>query len=400
MENRMRFGVFMSPYHAPGQNPTIALERDLALLEHLDRLGFDEAWIGEHHSGGFELIASPEVFIAMAAARTSRIRLGTGVSSVPYHHPLLLADRMVLLDHLTRGRIMLGAGPGALVADAVMMGIDPNEQRHQMEEGLEVLVRLLAGETVTKETSWFKLHEARLQLLPYQDPCFEIAVAAVRSPTGPRLAGQYGFGLLSIAATDPEGGFDFVADTWPVVEEQAALVGRVPDRRNWRMVTAIHLAETKAQAYENVRFGSDQMARFASAGPFSSGGRDIEEILANTSHEDRCDGANESGLAVIGTPDMAIAAIHRLIKQSGGGFGTLLLAASDQADREATLRSFELFGKYVMPEFQGSTVGIEASWDRLWTGRAQTSAVFRGAQDKAIAEHRAAMEARLVVGNG
>ena len=331
-------------------------------------MGYDEAWIGEHHSGGFEIIACPEVFIAAAASRTTRIRLGTGVVSLPYHHPLMVADRIVLLDHLTRGRVMLGVGPGALVDDARMMGIDPNDQRRQMEESLEVLVKLLAGETVTKETSWFKLCEARLQLLPYQDPCFEIAVAAVRSPTGPRLAGQNGFGLLSVAATDPDGGFDYVAETWPLVEEQAALAGRVPSRRNWRMVTGIHVAETKAQAYENVRFGSNDFSRFASAGPFASPGRDIEEILANTSHEALCDGVNESGLGVIGTPDMAIDAIHRLIKQSGGGFGTLLIGVTDQADREATLRSFELLGKYVMPEFQGSTVGIEASWNRLWTG--------------------------------
>src|SRR5271170_3036430 len=104
---RMKFGAFLSPWHAPGQNPTRALHRDLELVEHMDRLGFDEVWIGEHHSGGFELIGSPEVFIAAAAERTRHIKLGTGVASVPYHHPLILADRMVLLDHLTRGRVML-----------------------------------------------------------------------------------------------------------------------------------------------------------------------------------------------------------------------------------------------------------------------------------------------------
>src|SRR3954471_2823248 len=121
----MRFGVFMAPFHPAGQNPTLALERDLDLVVHLDRLGFEEAWIGEHHSAGFEIIASPEVFIATAAERTRHIRLGTGVSSLPYHHPLMLADRMLLLDHLTQGRTMLGVGPGALPSDAFMMGIDP-----------------------------------------------------------------------------------------------------------------------------------------------------------------------------------------------------------------------------------------------------------------------------------
>src|SRR5688572_759004 len=87
----LRFGIFLAPFHPVHQNPTLALHRDLELIEWLDHLGFDEAWIGEHHSAGYEIIASPEVFIAAAAERTSRIKLGTGVSSLPYHHPLILA---------------------------------------------------------------------------------------------------------------------------------------------------------------------------------------------------------------------------------------------------------------------------------------------------------------------
>ena len=112
MDWPLRFGAFIAPFHPTGQNPTLALERDLALIEHLDRLGFDEAWIGEHHSGGYEIIASPEIFIATAAQRTQRIKLGTGVVSLPYHHPFMVAQRLVLLDHLTHGRVMLGVGPG------------------------------------------------------------------------------------------------------------------------------------------------------------------------------------------------------------------------------------------------------------------------------------------------
>src|ERR671925_1420061 len=120
----MRFGIFLAPFHPVTQNPNLALHRDLELIQWLDHLGYDEAWIGEHHSAGYEIIASPEVFIAMAAERTKNIKLGTGVSSLPYHHPLILADRMVLLDHLTRRRTMFGVGPGALPSDAFMMGID------------------------------------------------------------------------------------------------------------------------------------------------------------------------------------------------------------------------------------------------------------------------------------
>src|SRR5687767_2226528 len=131
---RMRFGIFLAPFHRVGENPTVALDRDLDLIEYLDKLNYDEAWIGEHHSAGWELIASPELMIAAAAARTKTIKLGTGVSSLPYHHPFILADRMVQLDHMTRGRAMFGVGPGALTSDAYMLGIDALTQRQRMDE--------------------------------------------------------------------------------------------------------------------------------------------------------------------------------------------------------------------------------------------------------------------------
>ena len=205
----------MAPFHPVGQNPTLAIERDLDLIVAMDRLGFDEAWIGEHHSAGFEIIASPEVFIGVAAERTKHIKLGTGVSSLPYHHPLMLADRMVLLDHLTRGRAMLGCGPGQLTSDAHMLGIPADEQRPRMEECLDAIMRLLRGETVTMQTDGFTLQDARLQLKPYSDPCFDIAVAASFSPTGPRGAGKHGIGMLSIAATAKQG-MDLLAHHWDV----------------------------------------------------------------------------------------------------------------------------------------------------------------------------------------
>src|SRR5436305_13914651 len=123
----LRSGIFLAPFHALGENPTLALERDMELLQHLDKLNYHEAWIGEHHSGGSEIIGSPEVFIAAAAERTKRIRLGTGVNSLPYHHPFILADRWVLLSHLTRGRAMFGAGPGSLTSDHCQLGRDGME---------------------------------------------------------------------------------------------------------------------------------------------------------------------------------------------------------------------------------------------------------------------------------
>src|SRR6195952_2860296 len=156
-EQYLRSGIFLAPFHALAENPTLALQRDMELLEHIDRLNYTEAWVGEHHSGGFEIIGSPEMVIAAAAEGTRPIRLGPGVLSLPYHNPFILADRMVQLDHMTRGRSMFGVGPGALVHDALKIGIDPGEQREMMNESMAVIVDLLQGKTVSKKTKWFNI---------------------------------------------------------------------------------------------------------------------------------------------------------------------------------------------------------------------------------------------------
>jgi limonene 1,2-monooxygenase len=375
----MKFGIFLAPFHDIGQNPTLALQRDLELIEHLDRLGFDEAWIGEHHSGGFELIASPEVFIAAAAERTRSIRLGSGVNSLPYHHPLLLADRFVLLDHLTRGRAMLGCGPGQLTSDAHMLGIPPDTQRPRMEEALDVIVRLLRGETVTETTEWFEVHDARLQLAPYSEGGIDMAVAASISPAGPRAAGRYGLGLLSVGATT-EVGFDILGAHWDVMEQRAAEFGQVADRSKWRLVGPMHLAETKEQARRDVEHGIVAFGRyFRHVLPTSpvGDGDDLQSIL------DHCD---TSGFAIIGTPDDAIRQIERLREQSGG-FGTFLVFGHEWADRAQTFRSYELFAQYVMPHFQGQLEPIRSSYDWIVGSEGRFVNAASGAIGKAIEDH-------------
>ncbi|MFF5261494.1 LLM class flavin-dependent oxidoreductase [Actinomadura viridis] len=374
-----RFGIFLAPFHPPGQNPTLALERDLDLLAHLDRLGFHEAWIGEHHSAGHEIIASPEVFIATAAERTRHLRLGTGVSSLPYHHPLMLADRMVLLSHLTRGRVMLGVGPGALPSDAFMMGIPVARQRDMMEEALEAVLALLRGhEPVTRDTGWFQLRDARLQLRPYGDD-LEVAVAAMVSPSGPRAAGRHGCGLLSLGATQTAG-FDALGYHWGVMEERAARYGNTADRGDWRLVGPMHLAPTREQAARDVAFGlADWVTYFqkVAALPIAPDTEDPEQLVA---------AINATGLGVIGTPGDAIAQIERLTAQSGG-FGTYLLMAHDWADTEATLRSYELFARYVAPAFQGSARPPAASRDWAAANRAAFIGEATDAITSKIQEH-------------
>ena len=296
-------------------------------MQWLDELGFDEAWVGEHHSAGYEIISSPELFLADLAARTRQIRLGTGVVSLPYHSPLMVAERMNQLDHLTRGRAMLGVGPGLLPSDAMMLGIDPREQRRMMGESLDVVLRLLRGEVVTEKTDWFELRDAKLHLAPYSRPHLEVAVAASVTPSGPRTAGRYGISMLSPAATT-QGGFSALAYHWGIVEETAAEHGQHVARDRWRVAGWCHVAETREQARRDVMFGlADFLYYFQKVVA-------LPGIPETGTPEECLDAMMESGVAVVGTPDDLIAQIERLEEQSGG-FGAFLSISHDWANRDA-----------------------------------------------------------------
>ena len=174
---RVRFGAFLAPHHPIGEHPTLQLQSDLELVQLMDTLGYDEFWCGEHHSTGWEVIASPELFLAAAAERTGTIRLGTGVISLPYHHPFMVAQRLVQLDHQSRGRLIFGSGPGALPSDAHTLGIDPMVLRDRQDEAMGVIKQLFdSDERISYETEWFKLVDAKLQLKPLQEN-MEFAVA-------------------------------------------------------------------------------------------------------------------------------------------------------------------------------------------------------------------------------
>lgn len=388
--SRMRFGIFMAPFHPAGENPTLLLDADLELIEHLDRLGFDEAWIGEHHSAGSEVIASPEIFIAAAAQRTQRIRLGTGVVSASYHNPLWVAERAVQLDHLTKGRFMLGLGPGALPSDAAMIGLDMPQTRELLEDAVDIITRLMTSdEPVTFDNDRWTLRDARLHLRPYTHPHPEIVIAAVASPAGPRLAGRYGHGLLSIGATTAAG-FDVLALHWDVMEERAAHYGTTVDRNAWRLVGLMHLAETREQAYQEVEHGMlDWFDYFQHTAAFPQ-----MAVGEGTSVRECIDFVNDSGLGTIGTPADAIAQIERLVDQSNGGFGAFLQLAHDWAAPAAKLNSFELFARHVAPVFQGQAQPTLQAKARARAVRAELVESNLKAVEVSTAKYAAELEAK------
>ncbi len=362
---RMKFGIFLGPFHWLGENPTLALERDLELIQWLDDLGFDEAWIGEHHSAGWETISSPEVFIATAAERTRHIKLGTGVLSLPYHHPLMAANRVVLLDHLTRGRVMMGVGPGALVTDARMMGINPLVQRRRMDEALGIIMRLLTStEPITYESEWFTLNDALLHLRPYTQPHFPIAVAAAQSPSGMVLAGKHGCAVLSVTIIRGGAFTTKLSEFWDVAEETAAEHGKTMHRNDWRLVLHVHLAESRREALEQARAGAGRYQR--------------EYFEQTLGHDPVIDGPAdkiidtmvERGAWCVGTPDDLVAAIKRL-DEASGGYGGLLIQTTEWTTREQMLHSYELVARYVMPQFQGSLANLQQS--QAVSARARTA---------------------------
>ena len=352
---RIGFGAFLAPHHPIGEHPMLQFRRDLDFAEHLDKLGYDEFWCGEHHSSGWEMIGSPEMFLAAAAERTKRIKLATGVVSLPYHHPFNVAQRMVQLDHMSGGRAIFGTGPGALSSDAYVLGIDPMVQRDRQDEAIGVIRRLMAGERVTAESDWFTLRNAALQILPLQEE-MPFVTASQISPSGMTLAGKHGIGVISIGSMSEEG-LTALPTQWSFAEDAAKKHGKTVNRKDWRVLLSWHIAETREKAREEAGKGLLRHHNEYIVGTLQRPGakpyKSVTEALDTTS------GAPGSA-ATIGTPDDLIETIKGVIKMSGG-LGTIVGFAHDWANIENTFRSWEMVARYVIPEINGYITKLRES---------------------------------------
>ena len=376
MTIKLRNGIFLAPFHPVDEDPTLCIQRDLELVDHLDRLGYDEAWIGEHHSAGYEIIASPEVFVAAAAERTKRIKLGSGVISLPYHNPLMAANRVLQLDHQTKGRFMFGVGPGLLPSDAFAMGIDPATQRDRMVQAIEVILKLFAGERVTQKTDWFTLVDAKCQLRPFTWPHPEIAVASSVTPSGGKLAGRHGFGMLCVAATQ-EGGYDALGINWQVANETAAEHGRTMDPEKLRLVGPVHIAETREEAMQNIKFGFEKWSDYFAG---------ITGNIAGRQQGGSVEDAIKAGVIVVGTPDDAIAQIRRLQKKQGE-FGCFLQLAHNWANFENTKKSYELWMRHVTPVINNANTARDEAFNWARDNREKFIGAAMGAAMATIQKH-------------
>ena len=383
--SRLGFGAFLAPHHPIGEHPMLQFRRDLDLVELLDRLGYDEFWCGEHHSSGWEMIASPEMFLAAAGERTHRIKLATGVISLPYHHPFNVAQRMVQLDHMTGGRAIFGSGPGALASDAHALGIDPMLQRDQQDEAIGVIRRLMRGERVSVKSDWFTLQDAALQLLPLQEE-MPFAVASQISPSGMTLAGKHGIGIISIGALAEEG-LNALATQWSFAEAAAAEHGQTVDRKHWRVLMSWHLAETREQARREARDGlfrhNNEYITETLQRPGARAFKTPDEAVDRTAFA-------AGAVATIGTPDDLVARIKSVLEISGG-FGTVVGFVHDWASPENTRRSWDMVARYVVPEINGYLAALRTSREfvvnnREYFNRARQAVMAKINQNPAAAQ--------------
>jgi limonene 1,2-monooxygenase len=386
---RLNFGAFLAPHHPIGEHPMLQFRRDLDFVGHLDKLGYDEFWCGEHHSSGWEMIASPEMFLAAAGERSKRIRLGTGVVSLPYHHPYNVAQRMVQLDYMTGGRAIFGSGPGALASDAHTLAIDPMLLRDRQDEAIGVIRRLMRGERVTYTSDWFTLQDAALQLLPLQEE-MPFAVASQISPSGMTLAGKHGIGVISIGSLSEEG-LNALPTQWSFAEAAAAKHGQIVDRKNWRVLMSWHIAETRERARAEAREGLlrhnneyvTATLQRPGARPFKTPDEAVDKVAFVP-----------GAVATIGTPDDLVERITSLLDASGG-FGTIIGFVHDWANPENTMRSWDMVARYVVPEINGYLVRLRESREFVINNREYFNRARQAVMAK-ITENEAAAAALAV----
>src|SRR5437867_6993864 len=393
--NRLGFGAFLAPHHPIGEHPMLQFRRDLDLVEHLDKLGYDEFWCGEHHSTGWEMIASPEMFLAAAGERTKRIKLATGVVSLPYHHPFNVAQRIVQLDYMTGGRVIFGSGPGALASDAHTLAIDPMLLRDRQDEAIGIIRRLFRGERLTVKSDWFTLQDAALQLLPLQED-MPFAAASQISPSGMTLAGKHGIGAISVGSLSEEG-LNALPTQWGFAEAAAAQHGQVVDRKNWRVLMSWHIAETREGARAEARDGllkhHNEYITETLQRPGARHFKNADEAVEKAAFA-------PGAVATIGTPDDLVARLKSLL-EIAGGFGTVVGFVPDWANPENTRRSWDMVARYVVPEINGYLTRLRESREfvvhhREYFNRARQAVMAKITENEAAAAALAVTKSPLL----
>ena len=355
----MEVGYFAMPLHPPGADPTRTLEDDLAQIVLLDELGYKEAWIGEHFTTVWENIPAPDLFIAMALAKTRNIVLGTGVSCMPNHNPFMLAQRIAQLDHQARGRFQWGVGSGGFPGDFEVFGFDPATGAHRQmtRDAIDLVLQLWDDPKpgLYEHPYWrFTIPEPvdeiglRLHLRPYQKPHPPIGVAGV-SPKSDTLvlAGERGWIPLSINLVPT----DTLRTHWEAVQEGAAKTGRTADQRTWRIAREVYVAESSAEARREALEGvlSRDFQEYFKPLLSSMNMLGLMKTDSNMADSEVTPEYLVDNIWVVGSPDEVAGKLRRL-HHDVGGFGVLLAMAHEWQPMDRWQRSMTLLAGDVMSQ--------------------------------------------------
>ena len=339
----MEFGLFMMPLHPPYRSYADSYDRDLALLVTADKLGYHEAWIGEHITERWENAPCPDLLIAKASAMTENIKLGTGITLLPIHNPIELAHRIAMLDHLTNGRFQWGIGHRAIPTDLALFGLDPkkgDEVREQASEILDIVLKIWESDgKFSYEGKYFTIHapeldpvlERGLHMKPLQMPHPPIGVAATSMGSSSiKVAGSRGWIPMSSSNLAPQ----YLKEHWTTVEDSAAEAGRTSDRSDWRIGRDVFVAATPELARERARavlgrnYNEHQLPNRLGSGLIQA-----TKIDPNMSNDDLTVDYMMENIWIVGDPDECAARIRKLYDEVGG-FGHLLAITQDPDDAE------------------------------------------------------------------
>jgi alkanesulfonate monooxygenase SsuD/methylene tetrahydromethanopterin reductase-like flavin-dependent oxidoreductase (luciferase family) len=364
----MRYGMFIMPFHPPHKPLAQCLDEDLELVVLAEELGFDEFWIGEHHTMKYEPITMPEIFIARALADTRRIRLGPAPVCLNQHHPAHVACRLAMLDHLSRGRLNVCFGPGSVTADQELYGVDPKLGGEMTDEAIDIILKLWStdppyehhgkhwqislGKTVDEETGIGYIPK------PLQRPTPPIAMPGMsRGSFSMKSAARRGFQPFGHCLIPGNA----LADTWSTYEQAALEVGRQPQRSDWKVARSIFLADTTREAQSRARSNSlgtnyEYIGRLFDKGL----GRRIYKRDPEMSDVDcNLDYLMQEQI-IAGDVDEVLRRLLELVEETGP-FGTLILMGYDWDDKPSWVRSMELFARELMPQLNRALGGVSVS---------------------------------------
>jgi limonene 1,2-monooxygenase len=353
-EHEMKFGMFSMPERWPWDNWSLSFDRIAEEAKLYDKLGYDEIWYGEHHSGGYENIPAPEMLIANIAPETDDINLATGAVATPIHDPFLVATRLAFLDQLTKGRLICGLGGASFPSDQIMFSVNDDTMRDEMAEAFDIIETYLNAEEPTSyEGEYWQYEDRIVQVPPYQDD-LQFAMPGLSTLNSYETSGREGYIGLTPEFSPPRmennPHVPSLLDMARALEQSAESAGRDPKeaRKNWRIVREVYVAESKEEAIKDIRAGAEQTYDYLKG----VGLGDLMKTDLNMSDGDvTIEWMIENVPWIIGSPEDCIKQIKALYEEVGG-FGGLLFTEHDWVPSYKWERSVELFAREVMPAFQ------------------------------------------------